>query len=302
MTFVGPVIAVSYQGVKGLEARSVGATTGTSAPRGRPVGEAQVPGAGASGGAASPVRIAGRAPSLSTEMIGLFGRLDQSGRFSGTDPVTGQPGVTGTATSSGFAEAAEAIRGTGSNDLTPEEQAEVQKLRAIDQRVRQHEAAHKAAGAGVTGPATFTMVTGPDGRQYAVGGEVSITVNASQSNPQQAIAQLEQVKRAALAPADPSSADRAAAAAAEAALQRAKAALRDQEEQEAAEQKARNQQVEGAAQQTDGASRDSGGEIGRVIAPAAFADAAAAYGTADRGFGGAQDDIAPPASLFDLVA
>jgi hypothetical protein len=106
MTFVGPVIAVSNQGVKGLEPRSVGTTTGASAPRGRLGTQTSAPLAGGSGAAANPVRIAGRAPSLSTEMIGLFGRLDQSGRFSGTDPVTGQPSVTGTATSSGFAEAA----------------------------------------------------------------------------------------------------------------------------------------------------------------------------------------------------
>jgi hypothetical protein len=236
-------------------------------------------------------------------MIGLFGRLDPGGRSLGTNPVTGRQGATGAATESGFAEAAEAIRGTGSNDLTPEEQAEVQKLRAIDQRVRQHEAAHKAAGAGVTGPATFTMVTGPDGRQYAVAGEVSITVNASLSNPQQAIQQLEQVKRAALAPADPSAADRAAAAAAEAALQQAKAALREQEEQEAAEKEERGDQTEAAKPPpAGGESQRASGETAQIIAPAAFAEAANAYGTAGRGFGGVADDFAPPASLFDLVA
>ena len=44
---------------------------------------------------------------------------------------------------------------TATGALTPEEQQEVQKLRRIDQKVRQHEAAHSAAGAGLTGGASY---------------------------------------------------------------------------------------------------------------------------------------------------
>ena len=49
----------------------------------------------------------------------------------------------------------------------------VSELKARDQVVRAHEAAHLAAGAGiVTRGASYTYQTGPDGQRYAIGGEV----------------------------------------------------------------------------------------------------------------------------------
>jgi hypothetical protein len=57
-----------------------------------------------------------------------------------------------------------------------------------------------------------TYETGPDGRRYAVGGEVPIHVRTGSDDPRVAIQQYEQVVRAALAPANPSSQDRAVAA------------------------------------------------------------------------------------------
>lgn len=97
--------------------------------------------------------------------------------------------------------------------LSPQEQAQVRKLQAIDQKVRQHEAAHKAAGAGLTGAATYQYVRGPDGRQYAVAGEVSINTSPA-GTPEATLAKAEQIRAAALAPADPSPQDQAVAAAA----------------------------------------------------------------------------------------
>jgi hypothetical protein len=100
--------------------------------------------------------------------------------------------------------------------LTPEEEAQLRKLQARDRAVRAHEQAHAAAGAGIAGPPSYTYQTGPDGRRYAVGGEVAIRARPSSSDPQAAIRQLQQVVRAALAPATPSSHDRAVAAEAQA--------------------------------------------------------------------------------------
>jgi hypothetical protein len=97
--------------------------------------------------------------------------------------------------------------------LSPEAQAQVQQLKAADQKVRQHEAAHQAAGAGLTGGANYQYVRGPDGRQYAVAGEVSINTSPAGS-PEATLAKARQVRAAALAPADPSPQDRAVAAAA----------------------------------------------------------------------------------------
>ena len=86
----------------------------------------------------------------------------------------------------------------GARTLTPEQQQEVQKLRQIDRKVREHEAAHMAAGAGLAGGAHFEYVRGPDGRQYAVAGEVKIDVSPAQT-PQQTIAKARRIQAAALA-------------------------------------------------------------------------------------------------------
>lgn len=88
-------------------------------------------------------------------------------------------------------------------------------LKSTDQNVRAHEAAHLAAAGGLaTGGAQFTYETGPDGVRYAVGGEVSISVSEGQT-PEETLQRAEQIRRAALAPADPSSQDLAVAAMAE---------------------------------------------------------------------------------------
>ncbi|MEW6677865.1 MAG: putative metalloprotease CJM1_0395 family protein [Pseudomonadota bacterium] len=101
----------------------------------------------------------------------------------------------------------------GADGLTPDQQAQVQKLKAADQKVRQHEAAHQSAGAGLTGGATYQYVRGPDGRQYAVAGEVSINTSPA-GTPEATLVKARQIRAAALAPADPSPQDRAVAAAA----------------------------------------------------------------------------------------
>ncbi len=93
--------------------------------------------------------------------------------------------------------------------------AEVADLKATDAAVRAHEAAHVGAGGSyVRGAASFTYREGPDGKQYAVGGEVSIDTSPVAGNPQATILKMITVRAAAMAPADPSAADRAVAAAA----------------------------------------------------------------------------------------
>ncbi|GEQ98554.1 hypothetical protein JCM17844_21910 [Iodidimonas gelatinilytica] len=109
------------------------------------------------------------------------------------------------------------------DDLSAEEQAQVNELRARDREVRAHEAAHATAGAELAGQPQLEFETGPDGRQYAVAGEVSIDSGPIAGDPQASIDKLEKVVRAALAPAQPSSQDRAVAAQAQADLQAARA-------------------------------------------------------------------------------
>ena len=97
--------------------------------------------------------------------------------------------------------------------LSVEEEQLVAKLKARDTEVRGHEAAHQAAGGGLTGGATFTYQKGPDGQMYAIGGEVSISTKAG-STPEETIANARQVIAAAMAPANPSGQDFAVASSA----------------------------------------------------------------------------------------
>ena len=95
----------------------------------------------------------------------------------------------------------------GPKQLTPEQQRIVQELQQIDHSVRAHEQAHLAAGREViTSAANFTYTYGPDGKQYAVGGEVGIDTSA-ESKPQDNIDKGRLIQKVALAPRDPSPQD-----------------------------------------------------------------------------------------------
>jgi len=97
--------------------------------------------------------------------------------------------------------------------LSNEEQVEVQTLQSTDREVRAHEQAHVAsAGSLATSGPSYSYKTGPDGKRYAVAGEVGIDSSPVRDNPQATIAKAERVQRAALAPADPSAQDRRVAA------------------------------------------------------------------------------------------
>lgn len=120
-------------------------------------------------------------------------------------------------------------------DLTPEEQEQVEKLKQRDAEVRRHEQAHlAAAGQHARGGPSFTYQRGPDGRSYAIGGEVSIDTSPEE-DPQATINKARAIRRAALAPAEPSSTDRAVAAQASKMMIEAQQQLRQEriEEQQA---------------------------------------------------------------------
>lgn len=92
-----------------------------------------------------------------------------------------------------------------------QEQRIVSELAARDREVRAHEQAHAAIGGPYAGAPQYTFERGPDGVSYAVGGEVSIDVSEA-ATPGQTIQKMQVVRRAALAPAEPSSQDRKVAA------------------------------------------------------------------------------------------
>lgn len=150
-------------------------------------------------------------------------------------------------------------------ELTEEEKQQVAELKQTDARVRAHERAHAAVGGQYAGAPSYDYVRGPDGQMYAVSGEVAIDISP-ESDPEATLQKATQVAAAALAPADPSGADRAvAAAAAQLRLQ----ALAEMRAEKRAEQE--EQQEAGKA-----------GSAGQPGSDTPAARAALAYGTAGR--------------------
>ncbi len=113
--------------------------------------------------------------------------------------------------------------------LTEEEQTQVKEMRDRDREVRTHEQAHKnAAGPYAKGGPSFEYQQGPDGRRYAVGGHVNIDTSEVSGDPQATIQKMQVVRRAALAPGEPSEQDRKVAAEATQTEQKARAQLREE--------------------------------------------------------------------------
>lgn len=122
-----------------------------------------------------------------------------------------------------------------------QERLEIAELASRDREVRAHEQAHASVGGSYAGAPTYIFKRGPDGKSYAVGGEVGIDTSPVPNDPEATLRKMELVQRAALAPAEPSAQDRrvAAQASAQAAVARAELAqLRRAEEASAAEERA----------------------------------------------------------------
>jgi hypothetical protein len=102
---------------------------------------------------------------------------------------------------------------------------QVTHLKARDAEVRAHELAHASVGGAAAGAPSYDFKTGPDGRRYAVGGEVSIDISEVKGDPRATIAKMNKVKAAALAPVDPSGQDKRIAATATTKIQQAHADL-----------------------------------------------------------------------------
>lgn len=96
---------------------------------------------------------------------------------------------------------------TDTVELSPAAQRRIAELKRIDAEVRAHEQAHISAGRGVitSGP-TYTYTYGPDGKRYAIGGEVGIDTSPERE-PRANIDKGQRIQDAALAPAEPSPQD-----------------------------------------------------------------------------------------------
>lgn len=118
--------------------------------------------------------------------------------------------------------------------LTDEEQKQIDELKSRDREVKTHEQAHIAAGGSyVKGGASYDYQTGPDGKQYAVGGSVNIDTSPVDGDPEATIAKAQVVIKAALAPAEPSGQDQKVASAARQMMSEARKELTSQKNAEA---------------------------------------------------------------------
>lgn len=114
-------------------------------------------------------------------------------------------------------------------ELTQQEKQEVAELKTTDAEVKAHENAHKAAAAGLrTSAPNYEYETGPDGKKYAVAGDVNISYQTS-SDPEVNLKNAQQLKAAALAPAEPSSQDRKVAMKAEREIAKARQEIQEEE-------------------------------------------------------------------------
>jgi len=96
--------------------------------------------------------------------------------------------------------------------LSKSEIALLRELRKADQAVKAHEMAHlSAAGGYAKGGASFSYQRGPDGQNYAIGGEVQVDTG-KEATPEATIQKMQIVRQAALAPVDPSPQDQRVAA------------------------------------------------------------------------------------------
>jgi hypothetical protein len=87
------------------------------------------------------------------------------------------------------------------------EAAQIAQLNKRDAEVKSHEQAHSSVGGSHAQSPSFSYEKGPDGRRYAVDGEVQIDVSVVNGDAQATLNKMMKVYSAAMAPVQPSMAD-----------------------------------------------------------------------------------------------
>lgn len=123
------------------------------------------------------------------------------------------------------------VNASSEEEILKQEQEISRDLAERDREVRAHEQTHASIGGQYASAPSYTYERGPDGRMYAVSGEVKIDTSPIPNDPQATLEKAEIIQRAALSVAEPSSADRAAAADARAMAVEARAEMLQQEEE-----------------------------------------------------------------------
>ena len=154
--------------------------------------------------------------------------------------------------SSGGTASLESNKSLQNNQLTTEEQRQLQQLKQRDREVRAHEQAHLRVGRDlVRGGASFSYQQGPDGNQYAVAGEVRIDTSGVPNDPEATEDKAYHIRETALAPTQPSNQDRAVASMASRMAQEARTEI----------QRLQRAEADQAYQQTASASTSGQGSL-----------------------------------------
>ena len=136
------------------------------------------------------------------------------------------------------------VNASSEEEIAKQEQEISRELAERDREVRAHEQTHASIGGQYASAPSYTYERGPDGRMYAVSGEVKIDTSPIPNDPQATLEKAEIIQRAALSVAEPSSADRAAAADARAMAVEARAEMLQQEKEVSAERANADEQDE----------------------------------------------------------
>ncbi|MGL1958074.1 MAG: putative metalloprotease CJM1_0395 family protein [Colwellia sp.] len=141
----------------------------------------------------------------------------------------------GTATNANEQEKGDAAAEAKAHFDEVQQEQVINELQHRDREVRNHELAHASVGGASTGSPSYTFQIGPDGKKYAVGGEVSVDLSTVSGDPKATIAKMQKVHAAALAPANPSTQDTRVAASATQIILQAQSELLSMQEGESAE-------------------------------------------------------------------
>lgn len=134
----------------------------------------------------------------------------------------------------------------------------IRDLARRDREVRSHEQAHQTVGGQHAGAMKLDYTTGPDGRRYAVSGEVPIDLSPVPGDPEATRAKALQVRQAALAPSEPSNQDRAVAAQATQLALQAQVELRQQDRVQSADNEQEVQESRAIEQESESRTEQSG--------------------------------------------
>jgi len=158
---------------------------------------------------------------------------DESSADSLSDTVTISSAASKAAASSAVTGVVRPEAADSTSDIEPDYDAElIRELQARDLEVRNHERAHASTGGELAGAASYSFQRGPDGARYAVEGEVSIDVSEVPGDPAATYDKMARVRRAALAPTEPSVQDQRVAAMATQKMSEAQAELATQQREE----------------------------------------------------------------------